>query len=209
VGVVGHTGAGKTTIISLLLRLYDPTEGKIFLDGRDLRSYPRRELRSVFGMVQQDVFLFSGSIEENLTLWRPNGSDRLKEWSHLVPQSRDLILDERGGNLSAGERQVLAFGRAICADPKIWILDEATASVDSTLEASISVALKKASAGRTSILIAHRLATVRNADMILVLHQGELREKGKHEELMAAQGIYQRLYRYQSSMERTNQVSAH
>lgn len=204
VGIVGHTGAGKTTIISLLMRFYEPQRGRILLDGIDLREYSLPELRSRIGIVQQDVFLFSGSIEENITLWKePQGQ--------LSPLVRGLIsdarihvgkdgLDERGGNLSAGQRQILAFARAAAHKPGVWILDEATANVDSSTEKQVETAFAQESKGKTSILIAHRLATVKTADLIIVMHQGAILEKGSHSELIAQGGLYSRMFRYQSAV---------
>ncbi|MBU6374465.1 MAG: ABC transporter ATP-binding protein/permease [Bdellovibrionales bacterium] len=193
VGIVGHTGAGKSTIISLLLRFYEPNRGRILLDGRDLRSFDRRELRARLGMIQQEVFLFSGSLHENVTLFREG-----LEGSAEIPlglQEKDLY--ERGVNLSMGERQRLAFYRARAAKPDLWILDEATANVDSTTEQEISALLRQESLGRTQILVAHRLATIRDADLILVLHHGQLVEQGSHDQLMKIQGVYSKMVELQ------------
>jgi ATP-binding cassette subfamily B multidrug efflux pump len=198
-GVVGHTGAGKTTLISLLLRFYEPQRGRILLDGRDLRSYDKRSLRASIGIVQQDVFLFSGSFQDNITFWQASTMETVKQFFSQIGfrPKLDKILQERGSNFSMGERQVIAFARAMAANPKIWILDEATANMDSDTEALIQRALNRATVSRTSILIAHRLATVRNADRIIVLHKGNLIESGNHETLMNENGLYARLYRYQ------------
>ncbi len=192
VGVVGHTGAGKSTLISLLLRFYEPGRGRILLDGRDLRDYDRRELRARIGMIQQDVFLFSGSLRENIDLFRDDVSA-----VELPPGLAEKELYERGVNLSMGERQRLAFYRARAARPDFWILDEATANVDSSTEQEISSLLRSEASGRTQILVAHRLATIRDADLILVLHQGQLLESGRHEELMAARGLYAKMVELQ------------
>jgi ATP-binding cassette, subfamily B, multidrug efflux pump len=189
VGVVGHTGAGKSTLISLLLRFYEPQRGCIRVDGRDLRDWDRRELRSRIGMIQQDVFLFSGSVEENISLFRPELSRG--ETSHGEWERGELY--ERGVNLSMGERQRIAFLRARASDPDLWILDEATSNVDSGTEATIARELQDSAAGKTQLLVAHRLATVRECDLIVVLHQGELVESGIHEELVRAGGTYSRL----------------
>ena len=198
-GIVGHTGAGKTTLISLLLRFYDPQRGRILLDGRDIQSYDRRSLRASIGIVQQDVFLFSGSFQDNITFWRPGAMDAVKRFFAQIgfQPKLDKILQERGSNVSMGEKQVIAFARAMATDPKIWILDEATANMDSETEALIQRALNEATVSRTSILIAHRLATVRSADRIIVLHKGSLIESGNHEALLSVNGLYARLYRYQ------------
>jgi len=185
-GVVGHTGAGKTTLISLLLRFYDPQKGRILLDGKDIREIDRRVLRSAIGVVQQDVFLFSGSVQDNITFWGPppaNGS--IKE------------LQERGSNLSMGERQMLAFERALVRNPSVWVLDEATANMDFQAETKLHQALEASARDKTTILIAHRLATVRSAHRIIVLHRGSMVESGSHRELLEKNGLYARLYRYQ------------
>jgi ATP-binding cassette subfamily B protein len=192
VGVVGHTGAGKSTLISLLLRFYEPQKGRILLDGRDLREYDRRELRARIGMIQQDVFLFSGSLRENVDLFR----DGVVQ-SDLPPGLAEKELYERGVNLSMGERQRLAFYRARAARPDLWILDEATANVDSSTEQELSSLLRAEASGRTQILVAHRLATIRDADLVLVLHHGQLVEHGRHEELMSMRGLYAKMVELQ------------
>jgi ATP-binding cassette subfamily B protein len=196
VGVVGHTGAGKTTLISLLMRFYEPQRGRILLDGKDIRDYDKHELRASIGIIQQEVFLFSGSLEDNVTLWSApqNGAKALE----IVDFAKGK-LEERGSNLSMGERQVLAFARALAVSPAIWILDEATANMDSETEDRLQESLGSASKGRTTLLIAHRLATVRSADLILVLHKGILVEEGDHAALMELDGLYARLYRFQEA----------
>ena len=202
-GIVGHTGAGKTTLISLLLRFYEPQRGRILLDGRDLRDYDKRSLRAAIGIVQQDVFLFSGSIAENLTFWGSSlasPTTTLKELGYERWTDAEHELQERGGNLSMGERQVLAFSRAAAAKPSIWILDEATANIDSGMEEKLGHELNRSSMGRTTLMIAHRLATVKTADRILVLNHGALAEQGTHAELLGQNGLYSRLYRYQEAL---------
>ena len=200
VGVVGHTGSGKTTLINLLMRFYDPQRGRVLLDGVDLRDYDLRSLRASIGMVQQDVFLFSGTFEENISFWKPTLSQRVEEvLTELKFESKaDQILLEKGSNFSMGERQMIAFARALAIHPRIWILDEATANLDSQTEAVLQKAVNQASLGKTSLFIAHRLATVQSADRIIVLHQGSLIESGSHQELMEIQGLYSRLFKLQS-----------
>jgi len=201
IGVVGHTGAGKSTLIQLLLRFHEPRRGRILLDGRDLREWDRRELRARIGMIQQEVFLFSGTVDENIRLWVGGGGDRVRpeDVADLGIDAEMLggRLEERGGNRSQGERQLLAFARARAARPSLWILDEATANVDSETEIRLERAFTEASRGRTVFMIAHRLSTVRSCDRILVLHRGELVEQGSHSELVAAGGLYAHLHRAQ------------
>jgi ATP-binding cassette subfamily B protein len=213
IGVVGHTGAGKTTLISLLLRFYEPQKGQILLDGKDLRSYDRATLRKAIGIIQQDVFLFSGTLLENVTFWGTSmaSESQALEFFSAMGQDASLLenpdgssrrLEERASNLSMGEKQLMAFGRAFAADPRLWILDEATANMDSSTEALLLRSLASASKDKTAILIAHRLATVKDADRILVLHKGSLIEQGTHSELMALNGLYARLYRYQAAAQK-------
>ncbi|HSJ24214.1 MAG TPA: ABC transporter ATP-binding protein [Longimicrobiales bacterium] len=207
VAVVGHTGAGKTSLISLLLRFYEPQHGEILFDGVPIRDVPVRELRDRIGLVLQDVFLFSRSVGYNVRLGRTDiHDDRVAEAVRRIgaepvvgrlPLGLDQPLGERGASLSVGERQILSFARALAFDPQVLILDEATSSVDSELEARIDRALATLMQDRTSIVIAHRLSTVQHADDILVLHHGELMEQGTHEELLRRGGLYARLHELQ------------
>jgi ATP-binding cassette subfamily B multidrug efflux pump len=205
--LVGHTGAGKTTIINLLLRFYDPQRGRILVDGVDVRELPLSELRSLIGYVQQDIFLFAGDVLTNIRLSNPIaeeevaiaasrvGADRI---IRRLPNGYSQMLGERGASISVGERQLLSFARAIAADPALLVLDEATSAVDSEIEAEIRRALTVLMQGRTTIAVAHRLSTIVDADEILVLHHGQVRERGNHRELMAKRGLYDRLYRLQA-----------
>ena len=205
--LVGHTGAGKTTIISLLLRFYDPQRGRILVDGVDAREIPVSELRGLIGYVQQDIFLFAGDVLTNVRLSNDLseadvaaaaarvGADRV---IRRLPSGYHQTLGERGASISVGERQLLSFARAIAADPALLVLDEATSAVDSEIEAEIQAALAELMAGRTTIAVAHRLSTIVDADEILVLHHGQVRERGTHRELLAKQGLYDRLYRLQA-----------
>lgn len=206
VALVGHTGAGKTTIISLLLRFYEPTQGRITIDGRDIREMTVSELRGLIGYVQQDLFLFSGDITANLRLDAPVddgvvrraaervGADR---FIRRLPDGYQHVLGERGRSLSVGERQLLSFARALVLDPRLLVLDEATSSVDAEAEAQIQRAVAELMAGRTSLVVAHRLSTILHADQILVLHHGEVRERGTHRALLEAGGLYARLHAVQ------------
>jgi ATP-binding cassette subfamily B protein len=207
VAIVGATGAGKSTIISLLSRFYDPQRGTVEVDGSDVREHEKSELRRRIGVVLQDVFLFSRSVRDNIRLGDQSiGDARIEEVARTVNADRfitrlergyDQILSERGGTLSVGERQLLAFARALAHDPDILVLDEATAHVDTETEVLIQDGIEKLLRGRTSIVIAHRLSTVRRARRIIVLHKGEVREVGSHAELLARGGIYARLHELQ------------
>ncbi|MBL8151163.1 MAG: ABC transporter ATP-binding protein [Blastocatellia bacterium] len=207
VAFVGHTGAGKTTISSLLLRMYDIQKGKILLDGIDIRELDLAELRKTFGVVLQDVFLFSGDILTNINL----GDESIKE-SQVRAAAKEVHADdfimkleggynaeltERGSTLSTGQRQLLSFARALAFDPRILVLDEATSSVDTETELLIQDAIAKLLKGRTSLIIAHRLSTIQSADKIIVLHKGQVREAGSHQQLLAKRGIYYKLYKLQ------------
>jgi ATP-binding cassette subfamily B protein len=205
--IVGHTGAGKTTIINLLMRFYDPQEGAILLDGVDIREIPIAELRSTIGLVLQDVYLFSGNARYNVRLGREEipeeevvaaarrvGADR---FIRRLPDGYDQPLGEGGATLSVGERQLLSFARALAFDPRILVLDEATSSVDSEIEAQIQAAVEELMRGRTSLVIAHRLSTIQNADRIIVVHAGAIHEEGTHRELLERGGLYARLHELQ------------
>jgi ATP-binding cassette subfamily B protein len=205
--IVGHTGAGKTTLISLLLRFYDIQRGQILLDGVDIRFLDLQDLRRHFGIVLQDPFLFTGTIESNIRLGTPNISRKDVEraiekigLSDFVQSLSDGIatsVNERGSTLSVGQRQLINFARALAHNPRFLILDEATSSVDTKTELLIREALDKLLTGRTALVIAHRLSTIQYADRILVFHKGRLREQGAHQELLAQRGIYYRLYQLQ------------
>jgi ATP-binding cassette subfamily B protein len=202
--IVGHTGAGKTSVISILNRLYEIGEGEIRIDGRDIRDYELADLRSHIGIVLQDVFLFSGTIADNITLRDPDITrERVEEVAKTIgihdfimrlPGCYDFNIMERGNNLSQGQKQLLSFARALLYDPSILILDEATSSVDSESEILIQHAIDTLIHGRTSIVIAHRLSTIRKADDILVMDHGRILEQGPHESLIAARGAYYELY---------------
>jgi ATP-binding cassette subfamily B multidrug efflux pump len=205
--LVGHTGAGKTTIINLLLRFYHPQRGRISVNGVDVRDIPLAELRGLIGYVQQDIFLFAGDVLTNIRLSNPIadedvaiaaarvGADRV---IRRLPHGYAQQLGERGASISVGERQLLSFARAIASDPALLILDEATSAVDSEIEAEIQRALAVLMQGRTTIAVAHRLSTIVDADEILVLHHGQVRERGTHRQLLAKRGLYDRLYRLQA-----------
>lgn len=206
--VVGATGAGKTTLINLLLRFYDIQEGKILLDGTNIKDVSLKDLRSQFALVLQDNALFSGTVLENITLGHEDISREqvvkaakeveAHQFIEKLPGSYDFVLRERGASLSMGQRQLICFVRAMVYDPKILILDEATSSVDSETEELVSLACKKMMQGRTSIVIAHRLSTIQGADKILVMHKGQIRETGNHQELIQKEGgIYRKLYELQ------------
>jgi len=207
VAVVGATGAGKTTLVNLLLRFYEPTRGRITIDGVDLREFELAALRSQFGLVLQEDFLFAGTVRENLVMERPEVSEtslqraldssRAAQVVARLPGGLDAPVAERGATLSTGERQLLAIARALAGEPHFVVLDEATASVDSETEHRIEEAKENLLQGRSALVIAHRLSTVRRADRILVMHRGELRESGTHEELLRRGGIYARLYTLQ------------
>ena len=205
--LVGHTGAGKTTIVNLLMRFYDPQRGRITINGVDIRTIPLQELRALIGYVQQDIFLFAGDIATNIRLSNPLTDEEVASAAAEVgadriirgfPQGYGQILGERGASISVGERQLLSFARAIAANAPLLLLDEATSAVDSEIEAEIHAALSILVAGRTTIAVAHRLSTIANANMILVLHHGEVVERGTHRELVERGGLYGTLWRLQA-----------
>ncbi len=201
------TGAGKTTIVKLLMRFYDVNDGAILIDGKNIRQMPRDGLRSMFGMVLQDTWLFSGTIRENIRYGNLKATDervvsaaRMAYADHFVrtlPSGYDMVLNEESSNVSQGQKQLLTISRAFLADPKILILDEATSSVDTRTEVLIQKAMSELMKDRTSFIIAHRLSTIRDADVILVMNDGDIVEQGTHEGLLASNGFYASLYRSQ------------
>ncbi len=205
--IVGETGAGKSTIVKLLSRLYDPTEGAVRIDGADLHGIRGSSLRSHMGVVLQDTFLFTGTIKENIRYGRPDATDEeivaaakvvgADDFIRRFPEGYDTQVRERGGRLSVGERQLVAFARALLAEPRILVLDEATSSVDLATEARIEAALENLVKGRTSVIIAHRLSTIRRADRILVVGSGGVVEQGSHDDLLSRPSAYRRLYESQ------------
>lgn len=207
VAIVGPTGAGKTTMIKLLMRFYDVNEGAILVDGHNVRDFNRSELRELFGMVLQDTWLFNGTIMENIRYGKPSATDEeviaaakaahVHHFIQTLPEGYNMVLNEEASNVSQGQKQLLTIARAILADPKILILDEATSSVDTRTEIRIQKAMKNLMKGRTSFVIAHRLSTIKDADLILVMNNGDIVEQGSHEELLAQGGFYEKLYNSQ------------
>ncbi|HJE50846.1 MAG TPA: ABC transporter ATP-binding protein/permease, partial [Tessaracoccus flavescens] len=207
VAIVGPTGAGKTTLVNLIMRFYDLDGGTITLDGVDIASVGRGELRSNIGMVLQDTWLFGGTIRDNIAYGRPTASEEeileaakatfVDRFVHSLPDGYDTVIDEEGSNISAGEKQLITIARAFLADPSLLILDEATSSVDTRTELLVQQAMSALRTGRTSFVIAHRLSTIRDADLILVMEDGRIVEQGSHAELLEAHGAYYNLYQSQ------------
>ncbi|PZU31159.1 MAG: multidrug ABC transporter ATP-binding protein, partial [Microbacterium sp.] len=218
VAIVGPTGAGKTTLVNLLMRFYELDGGRILLDGQDIAELTRDDVRSRTGMVLQDPWLFAGTIRENIRYGNEEASDveiyeaavatRVDRFVHTLPDGYDTVLDEDAANVSAGEKQLLTIARAFVASPSVLILDEATSSVDTRTELLLQHAMAALREGRTSFVIAHRLSTIRDADLILVMEHGDIVEKGTHDELIAAEGAYWRLYRAQFERAATEDETA-
>ncbi len=207
IAIVGPTGAGKTTMVKLLMRFYDVNDGAILIDGHDIRTFTRRDLRAMLAMVLQDTWLYNGSIMENIRYGRLDATDEeviaaaktahVDHFIHTLPEGYNMVLNEEASNISQGQKQLLTIARAVLADPKILILDEATSSVDTRTEVLIQQAMDRLMQGRTSFIIAHRLSTIRNADLILVMNEGDIVEQGTHAELLARNGFYAELYNSQ------------
>src|SRR2546421_5501749 len=209
VALVGHTGSGKTTITNLLMRFYDVQKGRILLDGLDVRDWDLQSLRENFAVVLQDIFLFTGTVASNIRLGREDISDERVQWAATEVRADNFIqrlsqgyqseVRERGAGLSVGQKQLISFARALAFDPALLILDEATSSIDTETEQLIQEAIARVMRNRTSVVVAHRLSTIQRADNIIVLHHGEIREQGTHQDLLALQGLYSKLYRLQYS----------
>jgi len=209
VALVGHTGSGKTTITNLLMRFYDVQKGRVLLDGIDVRDWELQSLRENFAVVLQDIFLFTGTVESNIRLGREDISDERVRWAatevcadnfiQRLPHDYKSEVRERGAGLSVGQKQLISFARALAFDPALLILDEATSSIDTETERFIQLAIDRVMRNRTSLVVAHRLSTIQRADKIIVLHHGEIREQGTHQDLLALQGLYWRLYKLQYS----------
>lgn len=207
IAIVGPTGAGKTTMVKLLMRFYDVNNGAIMVDGHNVKDFRRGELRRMFGMVLQDTWLFGGSIKDNIKYGKPDATDeevieaaKAAHADHFIrtlPNGYDMLIDEEAGNISQGQKQLLTIARVILTNPRILILDEATSSIDTRTEQQIQAAMDNLMKGRTSFIIAHRLSTIKNADLILVMNQGDIIEQGTHEELLAKDGFYANLYNSQ------------
>ncbi len=211
IAIVGPTGAGKTTMVKLLMRFYDVNSGAILLDGINIKDFKREDLRKMFGMVLQDTWLFGGTIKDNIRYSKPDATDaevieaakaaHVHHFIKTLPSSYDMVLNEESSNVSAGQKQLLTIARVILANPKILILDEATSSIDTRTELQIQAAMDNLMKGRTSFIIAHRLSTIKNADLILVMNHGDIVEQGTHEELLAKGGFYADLYNSQFDFE--------
>ena len=207
IAIVGPTGAGKTTIVKLLMRFYELNSGSIEIDGHDISEYSRSDVRSLFGMVLQDTWLFNGTIKDNIRYGKLDASDNevieacktasVDHFIKTLPDNYNMILNEEADNISGGQKQLLTIARVILADPKILILDEATSSVDTRTEILIQKAMDKLMAGRTCFIIAHRLSTIKNADLILVMNEGDIVEQGTHKQLLKKNGLYSKLYNSQ------------
>lgn len=207
IAIVGPTGAGKTTMVKLLMRFYDVNSGEILVDGHNIKDFKRGDLRKMFGMVLQDTWLFGGTVKENIKYGNPDASDsevieaakaaHVNHFIKTLPKGYNSVLNEESSNVSAGQKQLLTIARVILADPKILILDEATSSIDTRTELQIQSAMDNLMKGRTSFIIAHRLSTIKNADLILVMNHGDIIEQGTHEELLAKNGFYADLYNSQ------------
>jgi ATP-binding cassette subfamily B protein len=211
IAIVGPTGAGKTTLVNLLMRFYDLDSGQILVDGVDIREMRRGDLRRMFGMVLQDTWLFNGTIRENIAYGREDATEaeivqaavasQADHFIRTLPESYDTVLNQDATNLSQGQKQLLTIARAVLADPEVLILDEATSSVDTRTEILIQKAMRELMKGRTSFVIAHRLSTIRDADMILVMNHGRIIEQGTHEALLEQGGFYATLYNSQFALQ--------
>ena len=211
IAIVGPTGAGKTTMVKLLMRFYDVTEGAILIDGHNIKDFDRGELRKMFGMVLQDTWLFGGTVKDNIKYGKEEATDdqvieaakaaHVHHFIKTLPQGYHSVINEESSNISAGQKQLMTIARVILADPKILILDEATSSIDTRTEIQIQSAMDNLMKGRTSFIIAHRLSTIKNADLILVMNHGDIVEQGTHEQLLEKNGFYAELYNSQFEVE--------
>jgi len=210
VALVGHTGSGKSSIINLLMRFYEFEQGDILIDGQSVKDFKAQELRNKMGLVLQDPFLFFGDIESNIRLHNQSMTDeevraaaefvQADGFINQLPEGYKQKVTERGSTFSSGQRQLVAFARTMATDPKILVLDEATANIDTETEVAIQSSLEKMRQGRTTIAIAHRLSTIQDAELILVLHQGEVVERGNHQQLLASKGLYHKMYLLQNGI---------